>query len=253
MGVKVINREYSELYRDEKTNWLIGNVGDWQKLKLQLEVGIDFFGSNQNQVGIDYIQNSFTLLSGKKWGDFGFDVGQVVTLKYKLEKDTDGNGQIDQITNVETEFTITNLYDDVMEVQETIDIENLETIPVNFGTKKVSAVMFYVEEETEGMRIAYQHISNDDYQSANLTSVIDQTTTELICNSIKQNGIGVWQNLTPIGKQSGMSIRSGRIKKINTPTGLDNLFANFNNTTNETLEFDTERTNRIHLGNRKAT
>ena len=42
MAVKVINREYSELYRDEKTNWLIGNVGDWQKLKLQLEVGIDF-------------------------------------------------------------------------------------------------------------------------------------------------------------------------------------------------------------------
>ena len=110
MAVKVINREYSELYRDEKTNWLIGNVGDWQKLKLQLEVGIDFFGSNQNQIGIDYIQNSFTLLSGKKWGDFGFDVGQVVTLKYRLEKDTDGNGQIDQITNVETEFTITNLY-----------------------------------------------------------------------------------------------------------------------------------------------
>ena len=243
MGVKVINREYSELYRDEKTNWLIGNVGDWQKLKLQLEVGIDFFGSNQNQIGIDYIQNSFTLLSGKKWGDYGFDVGQVVTLKYLLEKDTNGNGQIDQITSVTVDFTITNLYDDVMEVQETIDIENLETIPVNFGTKKVSAVMFYVEEETEGMRISYQHISNDDYQTTNLTSVIDQTTTELICNSIKQNGIGVWQNLTPIGKQSGMSIRSGRIKKINTPSGVDNIFANFGNTTNEVLEFVTERTN----------
>ena len=89
MGVKVISRKYNELYRPEDTNWLIGNVGDWQKLLLQLEVGIDLNGSSQTQIGIDYVNNSFKLLNGKKWSDYGFDVGQVVTLKYLLEKDTD--------------------------------------------------------------------------------------------------------------------------------------------------------------------
>lgn len=242
MGVKVISRKYNELYRPEDTNWLIGNVGDWQKLLLQVEVGIDVFGSSQTQIGIDYVQNSFKLLNGKKWSDYGFDVGQVVTLKYLLEKDTDGNGQIDQITNVEVQFTITNLYDDIMEVDETIDIENLETIPTNFGTKKISKVVFFVEEEPEGMRIQYQHISNDDFETTNLVSVIDQTTTELFNNQIKQNAIGAWSSLVPVGKQSGMSIKSGRIRKIN---GLsdDNIFATFQNITGETLEFVTERTN----------
>ena len=202
MGVKVISRKYNELYRPEDTNWLIGNVGDWQKLLLQVEVGIDVFGSSQTQIGIDYVQNSFKLLNGKKWSDYGFDVGQVVTLKYLLEKDTDGNGQIDQITNVEVQFTITNLYDDIMEVDETIDIENLETIPTNFGTKKISKVVFFVEEEPEGMRIQYQHISNDDFETTNLVSVIDQTTTELFNNQIKQNAIGAWCSIVT-GKQIG--------------------------------------------------
>ena len=203
MGVKVVKRKYNELYRTEDTNWLIGNVGDWQKLNLQVEVGIDLYASSQVQIGIDYVQNYFKLLNGKKWSDYGFDLGQVVTLKYLLEKDTDGNGQIDLITPVETTFTITNLYDDIMEVQETIDIENIETIPANYGTKKISKVVFYVEEEPEGMSIQYQHISNDDFETKNLVSVIDQTTTELICNNIKQTPTGVWTGLTPIGKQSG--------------------------------------------------
>lgn len=241
MGVKVVKRKYNELYRTEDTNWLIGNVGDWQKLNLQVEVGIDLYASSQVQIGIDYVQNYFKLLNGKKWSDYGFDLGQVVTLKYLLEKDTDGNGQIDLITPVETTFTITNLYDDIMEVQETIDIENIETIPANYGTKKISKVVFYVEEEPEGMSIQYQHISNDDFETKNLVSVIDQTTTELICNNIKQTPTGVWTGLTPIGKQSGMSIRTGKIRRIN-PINPDSLFADLKNVTQDTLTIATNRT-----------
>lgn len=245
--VKVINRIYNEIFTDGTTNWLLGNVGEWQKLKLLLEVGIELNGSNQNQIGIDYIENSFKLLNGKKWSDYGFDIGQVVTLKYLLEKDTDGNGSIDQITNVEIQFTITNLYDDVMEVDETIDIENMETIPTNYGTKKISKVLFFVDEETEGVRIQYQHISNDDYQATNLFSVIDQTTTELFSNTIKQTPIGVWSPLIPVGKQSGMSIRTGRIRKINS-LSEDNIFATLRNVTHESLIIGTQRTSFFQNG-----
>lgn len=227
MGVKVINRIYNELYRAEPTNWLLGNVGDWQKLRLQLEVGVDFFGSTQNQIGIDYIQNSFTLMNGKRWSDYGFDIGQIITLKFLYEVDTDGDGDMDDITSVTQDYTIINIYGSTIEVQESIDVYGFETIPVNYGTKKISNVMFYVDEETEGVRLSYQHISNDDYQTQNLTSIIDGTTTQLVSSALKQNGQGIWHNLTPVGMQSGMSIRQGRVRKIDNPLPQNDVLTIF--------------------------
>ena len=54
MAVKITKRTYTDLFRPtETTDWLLGNVGDWQKLVLQLEVGAEIIGSNSETVSIN--------------------------------------------------------------------------------------------------------------------------------------------------------------------------------------------------------
>ena len=69
MGVKVVKRTYkNQFYQPtDTTDWLLGNVGDWQRLEVDVEVTIDFYGSQQESVTIDEINNSFKLNSGKSW------------------------------------------------------------------------------------------------------------------------------------------------------------------------------------------
>ena len=80
MGVKIINRKYFNQFNNGAidTNWLLGNVGDWQQLLIDVEAEINFQGTSQNPLNVNYIDNSFILASGSNWGDLGFDVAMSI-------------------------------------------------------------------------------------------------------------------------------------------------------------------------------
>lgn len=225
MAVKVTNRQYSEIYTQGKTDWLLGNVGDWQKLNIDVEVGIELFASQSQPVSIDYVNNLFRLSGGLKWGDFGFDNGMTVTFSYKFQKDTTGDGDFDEETIIQQSYTIQNVSQNIMEVDGTIDAQDFETVPTNFGTRRIIEVHFFVDQDTEGCKIKYTHLTNIDSQAEILRSVIDNTETEFVYPDLKNVIVGQWVDMEAVGMQSGMSIRKVRVRK--TSDNANEVFATY--------------------------
>jgi len=178
MAIKILERLYSEIYTDGKTDWLLANVGEWQKLNVKCEVAIEYIASQQSPIQIDYINNAFELSSGESWGQFGFDAGMTVVFSYKKSIDTDGDGEFDTVTSIQKAYLIKSTFQNVMEVEELIEVDDFDSVPTNFGSKKITDVVFYVSAIPEGCRITYGHILNEDFESKQLRSFIDFTETE---------------------------------------------------------------------------
>lgn len=219
MAVRIVNRLYNEIFTDGQTDWLLGNVGDWQKLTISAETAIDYFAQTSSPVEIDYLNNTFTIINGQTWGDFGFDNGMLVVFKYKISQDTNDDGEFDTIQNFQDQYNITNIYGNVMQVAQQINAGGFDIVPSNFGAKKITDVKFYVDKAPEGCRLKYSHITNDEFQTKNLTSFIDGSITEFALPNIGSGGL-----MEAIGIQSGMSIRGVDVISNGKKVGTDNVY-----------------------------
>lgn len=215
MGVKVIKREYYNQFfpNTEKTDWLIGNVGDQQRLELTIESQVIFTATQGETVQIDSLNNTFTLNNGKKWRDYGFDIGDSITFSWLIMDDLDNDGtwiSYPQTAN----YTIQNLYDSILETQEDFDYGEWEIMPTDRGNIKIKDVKFIADKEPEGIKFKYGHLTNDNFNSGNLISFIDGTQTIFSyagLQNLPNNGIG---NMNPDGMQSGMAIEKCQIQKL---------------------------------------
>jgi hypothetical protein len=222
MPVKIINRNYEEIFTNGTTDWLLGNVGEWQTLNLKVEASVDYIATQEQPLQIDYINRSFTLLNGKNWGDYGFDNGMSVILKYLYSQDTNNDGTFETVTPYVQTYTITNVYGSTMEVAQAINVQSFDNIPTNFGNKKISEVKIYVDKMPEGLRFKYSHLTNENFQSTNLNSLIDGTISEFVKPNILNNG--TFQQMEAVGLQSGMSIRMIEVKPYGKKNGTDNVY-----------------------------
>ena len=100
MGVKVTNRAYRNQFYPvaQETDWLIGNVGDWQQLRVEFDVTIDFLASSSETVTLDNINKTIKLNNGKKWSDYGFDLGNSLQFDWTVSEDTNNNGTFTNVT-----------------------------------------------------------------------------------------------------------------------------------------------------------
>lgn len=228
MAVKVVNREYTEAFTSGTTNWLLGNVGEWQKLLLDVEASVIFEASDSETIDISSTNQTIKLNNGKNWADYGFDIGQVCRVVGHYI-DTDGNWDLD-LTCI---FTIVNIYNSIIEttpliwqsvtVPLPIDPSISATWPANFvgdqtwpyerAVYSFLNVRVFANVEPEGARILYTHLTNADYQNHQLPSIIDSTTTEFIRPDVKSQGLNAIQPMQSVGLQSGMSVRGVTIKR----------------------------------------
>lgn len=234
MGVKIISRKYNEIYSDTPTDWLLGNVGDWQKVLIEVEAGVELLATQQSPLQIDYVNNAIVLSGGDSWGQLGFDAGMAITMTYKKSIDSNGDGTLDQVQTISNNYTINNIYGNVMEVEEPLEVDGFENIPTNFGTKKISDVILTANVEIEGCKLRYGHIPNDD-RSGNLRSVIDSTITEFILPQLNSVNQGSWANMEAIGMQSGMSVQRARLRSLS--GSQENLLTTINDGLNATNDF----------------
>lgn len=214
MGVRVVKRDYKTRYEDQENSWFLGNTGDWQKVKFTIEVSIEFNATDRDPVSIDELNNTFEITSGKGWNEFGFYEGMNVNFSYSLEKDTEGDGELNDKNTFTETYEIINIFDNKMIVDKAIITDDFTTIPLNLGRKKIDKVRFYSEDSPEGCNIQYSHIENVNKDNGNLNSIIDSTTTSFTFNSLKTTANGVWKSMEAIGFQSGMSVRSAMIRKL---------------------------------------
>ena len=222
MPVYIKDRTYNSIFRpfDNGVNWLLGNVGVWQKLTLLCEmfVGIQFDSTNQVFVNGD----NFTLANGKNWNDYGFAEGDSVIFQWNHVDTTQsppvkyfnaigGTGSsamfIDRIEN-EKAFVVDssgnplnfNLYSNIF--------------PAQFGEFAVADASMYTDSQPEGIRFTYGHIENSQYMNGNLSSFIDGSLTEFLAENTDSMTFGQTDAMQFIGQQSGMSVAFCNLKYV---------------------------------------
>lgn len=214
MGVKVLKREYKNQFypTNETTDWLLGNVGDWQSLEVTFEAKVEFVGTSRDSVSIDNVANAFVLNNGRSWNEYGFDIGDDVVMSYTVVSvDENGSTENSFVFN----FKIVNLYKETMEIDEDFGNRfNVDLLPTDRGNLKYKDVLFFSTKEPEGLKFTYDHLRNDDYETDNIRSIIDGTKTQFTFAGLNTLPVGVYRDMNPDGFQSGMAIERAMVKKL---------------------------------------
>ncbi len=212
MGVDVYGRDYENRYRAEVVDWLLGNVGDWQKLTLTTRFAVEIKFTTQSILMVEGTSD-MVITNGAGWSSYGFDVGDEINFEFRYRfYDTDGN------LDVETMFTHTRNVTAINGVTMTVDGASLadgtfNTFPYNSNQVKADQVIVWADKRPEGAILTYGHIENADADSFNLSSFIDGTKTRIAALNMHTMGT----SLVPMdfmGNQSGMSIKSAMVAYI---------------------------------------
>ena len=109
MGVKIINRTYSNQFKPSSTtDWLLGNVGDWQRLTLECRFAVEkIFTPFDTLTLLD--PNKMLLNSGENWKDLGFDIGMNITVAFDI-------ASYSITLPISVPFTVVSILDNEMEV-----------------------------------------------------------------------------------------------------------------------------------------
>lgn len=216
MGVKTVNRKYKNQYHQPAvtTDWLIGNTGDWERLEIDVEVSIDFSASQTDSISVDSINDIFKLNNGKSWSDYGFDIGDNVTMTYEVWIDSNNDGNFTKTYQTKT-FNILNLYGSSIETDLNVGLFDPYTmLPSDRGNNKILNVRFVANKEPEGLHFIYSHITNANYQNDNLSSFIDGSTAQFSYAGLNLLALNTPAQMNPDGIQSGMAIDSCDVTKL---------------------------------------
>lgn len=216
MSIKILNREYQSVYYQvaDKTTWFIGNTGDWVELKVTFEATIQFNATSSQSLSLDNVNKTITLNNGRTWYEYGFDIGNTLTLNYTESIDANNDGNFVD-TNVVRTFNIVNIYGDTVELDfSSFDLDiGYEIIPTDRGNRIIKNVKCEVINPIEGLKFTYTHLTNETYQSNNLNSLIDGTKTQFIISNLDQISNETTTPLEKTGLQSGMAIQNCFITK----------------------------------------
>lgn len=206
MGVIVEQREYKNRYRAEVVDWLLGNVGDWQKLCLLCEFAVEKIISQSKPLFIENLGTELVLGDGTEWGDFGFDVGDTLNISMRIRvRDEDGNIALNDTVNITRDIQVLQGDRVILDTAWTVQADML---PYDNGRVVLDQVIVWVDKQPQGAEIHYGHLTNSDADGANLSSFIDGSITRMI--ALYMDTLTGWQPLEFIDLQSGMSLRSGR-------------------------------------------
>jgi hypothetical protein len=225
MGVIVKSREYQNIFRPTDTgiNWLIGNVGVWQKLTLECEFNVSINFDTINALFLDD-PNVLTLSSGKSWNDYGFAEGDEIVIEW-IYQDITQNPPVDYFNRVPTNlnnpifigrldgskaFLIDSTGNDIT----TFGTYSNNILPTQSGSFKIKNVVVYTDKQPTGINFTYGHINNNSYQNQNLSSFIDGSVTQFFAQDTDQLNFGDSLQMIPFGFQSGMSVSFCNLKYV---------------------------------------
>ena len=206
MGVITTGRNYSNKYRAEIVDWLLGNVGDWQQLTLVVRFGVEKTYSQSAPLLFES-GNRLVNGDGTSWNEYGFDIGDTFTYSFTLDFfDSNGNSVPGFPQTFSGTRTISLLAADEM-TYSGASLGGIPMAPYKDGSIEVSDFVIYVDKQPQGAVLTYGHLQNADADGLNLASFIDGTTTRFA--AINMHTLTGWNALDPMGLQSGMSVRSG--------------------------------------------
>ena len=225
MPVQIKDRAYQSIFRplDTNVNWLLGNVGVWQKLTVECDFAVRVEFDSTNQLFVDS-PNVLTLTSGDSWNDYGFAEGDSILFQWN-HVDTSGSQPI-KWYNVIGSFTVPAdaLIIDRIENEKAFVVDvngnpinfNLwsNIFPAQFGDFAVADCSVVTISKPQGIRFTYGHVENSQFQNGDLSSFIDGSLTEFLAEDTDTMPTGFSKPMTPIGQQSGMSVAFCNLKYI---------------------------------------
>lgn len=240
MAVEIV-KEYSNFYRPETTDWMLGNVFEWQRVKFLAIQGVWFFGE-MTDTATFINDNTIKNNSGKSWMHLGFKVGHSVNIIY-----TEDIGGVETV--IALGDTISAINNDELVVT-TGGFDGYDTPQVMPGQGanndgvliEVKDFVMVVTERPQGIEFTLGHIPNSASSGGNMSSIIDGTETVFKANGLDTLGIGASTNLIKYGDQSGMAIQSGTVKYLNSVSYINmyevEIAYMFHGVFDETSNFD---------------
>ena len=214
MPVTVLEEVYTPIERplDQNIDWLLGNTGVWQQLRLKCEFNVYIRFSTTNQLFLEQ-SNIFTLTSGDNWNDYGFEEGDYFVLEWTT---------VDIITNSATQTTvpgnIVTLDDNIMYSDNTTlgagaNISNI--FPAQGSDYKIYNVAIYAPNKRP-QNIVFQpaFMKNSEYNNLVFTSFVDGSQTEFLAKDVDAMSVGSSISMIPLGLQSGMAIETANVKYL---------------------------------------
>jgi len=222
MAVKILKREYSNQFKPSSTtNFFLGNVGDWQKLKLECQFAVERSFNLTETLTIEN-PNILTLNTGETWQDLGFAVGMSCFLDFYY-KDITQNPAPSFFNRVS--FIIQSISGDTLEASSLIDVagNNVpitqwgyqygQIAPIRFADYEIERVLVFSDQLPQGIEIEYSHMSNQQIPSGNLNSFVDGTRTRFRAEDTDKIAVGEKYEIGQVNDfdynlsfQSGMSV-----------------------------------------------
>ena len=191
MGVTILNQEYFNQFQPTSTtDWLLGNVGDIQKLSLDCAFAVKkLFTLDDSITPSD--PNMLMLNNGANWKEEGFYVGLDFTFFFDAVTTTSGT--------YPSAFSLTVL--SILGNKMEVELQTGGTFPGwgdNQGTvmpgnknadTEIKNVIIYADVVPQGIRIDYAQVENSQAPSGNIASFLDGSKTSLVMEDT--NDIGV--------------------------------------------------------------
>jgi hypothetical protein len=226
MPVVIKDRTYNSIFRqqDNNVNWLIGNVGVWQKLTLLCDFSVRIDFDSTNQLFVD--GSVLTLTNGDSWNDYGFAEGDSILFQWKHVDTTGGQpikyynalGSIDTPPSRPLMF-IGRLEGEKLYLEDangnSLTLNLWASIfPASYGTFSVADANIIAVRRPQGIRFTYGHVENSQVQNNDLSSFIDGSLTEFLAEDTDLMTPNQSIQMIPIGQQSGMSVAFCNLKYI---------------------------------------
>lgn len=208
MSVKIVSRSSTNARATSGTSdFLNGNVGDWQTTTITVTVACDFKTSLSAQVTVN-TDDTWTLSSGN-WSDYGFEVGDAITGTLNQTNNSTG-------TNTDTAISVNvvSIVGNIMEVDGAI----FGTIPLSFIVPSstfgytLNWMEIIVDKSWNAFKFEYNQILNSQVGSPTLASELDGSFTSFVASSTGA--------MTPVLPQSGNAVYSVTTTFISKVSGV---------------------------------
>lgn len=221
MSVKVLSRKTVTPFKPSSpTTWMLGNVGDWQRLDLRCQFAVEKRFSTLSTLTVSD-PNELIINDGTFWRDYGFDVGMSCNFKFIVSV-TDSAGVITNYTNVIT-FVVGAVSGSSLFANDSAG-NPFTTWGYNFGQvaptqissdTEIGTVIVWSDVRPQGIKLTYGHPTNSQSVSGTLKSTIDGTETRFVAENTHLLTIGTPVDFThELDFKSGMSIEKVTVEYL---------------------------------------
>lgn len=223
--LKITNRYHENPFKPQTTNQLLGNVGDWQALTIDVEASVSYEATNNEPV-IFNLPNMFSLTNGKSWRDYGFQIGDDIILRWEELQNNNGLVFNRPFTIIDIQFSDLIVSPNIISSDANTNLLPGQTVIKHLGQtidiKKFNARFLKIGDHPfESVISNYNFLLNSNFQSASLQSVIDGEETRLQALGLESMLIGDIAIFEKLKNQSGMSVSSAELEYLSKNTDSD--------------------------------